>query len=162
MQEKHLELLSELCIRDLQQPLEACPPESIDGDTALEYLWPLQDRFRPRLHQLRTISYRRQYEREADKAIRNYVLEDDDWSDLPLVVLRVLLERYQQAIILCVANVSAGNRSLMHMPVSLSLSARTKFVTAFWLYLMKLPYPVTDESALDIESAFSGLSDRLH
>ena len=93
MQEKHFALLDALCRHELQNPLQSCQPESIDADTALEYIWPLQDRFRKRLHQLKTVRYRRQYEREADKAIRDYVLNDASWDDIPLVVLRVLLER---------------------------------------------------------------------
>ncbi|BBR06991.1 TPA: hypothetical protein ACYFH0_001898 [Klebsiella pneumoniae] len=162
MQEKHFALLDALCRHELQNPLQSCQPESIDADTALEYIWPLQDRFRKRLHQLKTVRYRPQYEREADKAIRDYVLNDASWDDIPLVVLRVLLERYQQSIILCVANTLDKSRPLMHIPANLSPHAKTKFAVAFWLYLMKLPYEVTDESALDIDSAFAGLSDRLH
>lgn len=84
-----------------------------------------------------------------------------DWSALPLVVWRILLERHQQAITLCVINAHAENTAVMFMPAALSGSARTKFAVAFLLYAMKLPYKVTDTAQLDIVSPFDHLNTRL-
>lgn len=162
MLKKQLELLEALCEQELNRPLQSCSPEALDGHDTMECLWPLNERFRPRLHQIKTIRYRKQHEKTADHAIRDFVLNNADWNDLPLVTWRVLLERHQQAITLCVANTMKKNASLMFIPSGLSESARTRFAVAFLWYAMKLPYPVTDESALDIDSAFENLSGKLH
>lgn len=129
----------------------------------MSYLWPLNERFRPRLHQIKTVRYRKQYESAADKAIGDFILSDSDWSNVPLVVWRVLLERHQQGITLCVANaMQRKNATLLHVPLGLSDMAKTKYAFAWLCYAMKLPYKVTDESALDIDTAFEHLAGKPH
>ncbi|WP_145491676.1 hypothetical protein [Yersinia rohdei] len=162
MPTKRFELLEALCEQELARPLQSCFPSEISANDTLEYLWPLNDRFHPRLHQIKTVRYRKQYERAADQAIKDFVLKGAEWDELPLVVWRVLLERHQQAILVCVANIMANNSPLMHVPEELTALARTKFAVVFLCYAMKLPYKLTDESALDIDSPFEHLFGKLH
>ncbi|WP_421173771.1 hypothetical protein [Aeromonas enteropelogenes] len=156
------ELLEEYCEFVLNRPLSSCRPVPRNGSEGSEYLWPLNERFRPRIHQIRTVRYRKQFEKAADKALYDFVMHDADWSDLPLVVWRVLLERQLQMLTVCTANTLAGNHQFMYVPDELPMPARTKFAVAFWLYAMKLPFEVTDESALDIDSPSQLLPERLN
>ncbi|EMB6558626.1 hypothetical protein AB8896_05190 [Yersinia enterocolitica] len=162
MPTKRFELLEALCEQELTRPLQSCSPSEISAKDTLEYLWPLNDRFRPRLHQIKTVRYRKQYERAADQAIKDFALKGSEWDGIPLVVWRVLLERHQQASLVCIANIMANNLPLMQVPEELTAQARTKFAVVFLCYAMKLPYKLTDESALDIDSPFEHLSGKLH
>ena len=161
MSPKAIKLLEMFCNSELNQPLESSQFVSLGGYDTLECLWPLNERFKPRMEQIKTISYRKQFEKAADDAIADFLMKDDHWSELPLVVWRVLIERHQQSILLCITNAVAGNSGLIHIPVGLSQTARTKFAVAFLWYAMKLPYKVTDESQLDIETPFDHLNVRL-
>lgn len=161
MSPKAMKLLEMLCEAELNQPMENLQPIPLGGYDTLECLWPLNERLKPRLEHIKTVSYRKQFEKAADKAIEDYLMKDDDWSALPLVVWRILLERHQQAITLCVTNAQAENTAVMFMPAALSGSARTKFAVAFLWYAMKLPYKVTDTAQLDIVSPFDHLNTRL-
>jgi len=161
LQKQH-DLLEILCKQTLNRDLNDCLPVNYSPDDVLGFLWPMNELFRPRFHQIKTVSYRKQYERAADTAIENLVLKGAAWDTLPLTVWRVLLERHLQALIMCVANRAADNPVVMYAPVGLKPPALTTFSVVFWWYAMKLPYQVTDESALDIESPFAHLSGRLH
>ncbi|HCP1356247.1 MULTISPECIES: hypothetical protein [Escherichia] len=161
MSPKAIKLLEIFCETELKQSMDTVQFVSINGWETLERLWPLNERFTPRIEQIRTISYRKQFEKDADNAIEDFLMKDDDWSEIPLVVWRVLLERHNQATILCVTNALANNTELMHIPVGLSQSAQTKFAVAYLYYAMKLPYKVLGESQLDIESPFEYLNTRL-
>lgn len=161
MSPKAMKLLETLCLSELDQTLENVQPFPLGGYDTLECLWPLNERFKSRMAQIKTISYRKQFEKAADKAIEDFLIKDDDWSALPLVVWRVLVERHQQSILLCIANAVAENSAVIFIPSGLSDLARTKFAVAFLWYSMKLPYKVTDESQLDIDSPFDHLSTRL-
>ncbi|ECI5214684.1 hypothetical protein DUQ17_22305 [Salmonella enterica subsp. diarizonae] len=162
MSPKAMKLLEMLCQTELALPLVSLKSVPLGGYETLECLWPMNDRFRPRMEQIKTISYRKQFEKAADEAIGSYLTKDDDWSGLPLVVWRVLIERHQQAILMCVTNALAENSGVMPIPAGLSESARTKFAVAFLWYAMKLPYKLTDTAQLDIDSPFDHLSTQLH
>ncbi|MNF57137.1 hypothetical protein D3C84_386540 [compost metagenome] len=155
-------LLDEYCEQELNRPLSSCQPIPRSGSEVSKYLWPLNERFRPRIHQIKTVRYRKQYEKAADKALRDFLMHDADWHDLPLVVWRVLLERQLQMLVVCTANTLAGNLHFMPVPDELPVPARTKFAAVFGLYAMKLPFELTDESAIDIDSPFQHLHDQLN
>lgn len=161
MSPKAMKLLEMICLSELGSPLANSQPVSLGGYDTLECLWPLNERFKPRMAQIKTISYKKQFEKAADDAIEAFLTKDDDWSELPLVIWRVLIERHQQSILLCIANAVAENSGVMPLPLGLSEAARTKFAVAFLWYAMKLPYKVTDESQLDIDSPFDHLNVRL-
>lgn len=162
MKQEALVLLNAHCEQVLGYSLESCRPVGLGGYDTLESLWPLNDIFRPHLHRLKTVRYKEQHEVAADEAIKNFVLNGDDWSSLSPVVLRVLLERHQQAILLCTANALADNPVVMYAPAELTGIDLTKFAIVFLWHSMSLPYPVTDESQLDIDAPFEHLSSRLH
>lgn len=162
MNQKHYALLETLCEKSLQKPLSSCLPEAVSANEAMALLWPVNDLFRPRIHQIQTIKYRKQYETAADKAIEQFVLNDSNFADAPLVVGRVLLERHVQAILLCVANSMHNDSPLMYMPSGMSSDVRTKFVIVYLCYAMKLPYAVHDESQLDIDLPFASVSSMQH
>ncbi|QHJ80034.1 MAG: hypothetical protein [Caudoviricetes sp.] len=161
MSPKAMKLLEILCEIELNQPMASLQPISLGGYDTLECLWSLNERFKPRMEQIKTVSYRKQFEKDADNAIEEFLMKNDDWSELPLVVWRVLIERHQQAIILCLTNALAENTTVMHIPMGLSESARTKFAVAYLWYAMKLPYKVTDTAQFDIDSPFEHLHTRL-
>lgn len=161
MNDKHFSLLKSVAEQDTGLPLDTLEPIPVDGFSVISSLWPVNTVFRQKLSFINTVSYRHQYERDADKAIQQYALDDTDWSELPLITLRVLLERHVQSIMLCIANAQAHN-SVMNMPIGLSEAAKTKFAIVFLQYRMKLPYPIADQSALDFDSAFPEIAGRLH
>lgn len=163
MHKKTMELLESLCLHELSKPLLSCKPRPLKARDAMAFLWALNERYRPRVHQIKTVRYRKQFEREADNALRTLVLAGDDWSTLPLVVWRVMLERHQQALIVCVANdLHAPDAEMLHVPEGFSDRATAHFVAVWLCHSMKLPYPVTDESKLDIDSLSGNLPSGLH
>lgn len=163
MQKKTFELLEMLCFHELSSPLDLCRPIPHTPYETMELLWPLNDRFRPLIHQIRTVRYRKQYEREADRALRDFALNQADWKDIPLVIWRVLLERHHQALITCYANkLHRSDATMMHIPEGLSDDAKTRFATVWLCHGMKLPYPVRDESQLDIDNVIDHLPTSLN
>lgn len=133
----------------------------VSADDVMMALWSLNETFRPKLHQIRTVRYHKQYEKQADLAIENYALLGERWGQLPLVVQRVLLERHMQAIILCVANNSVGNDVIV-APTGMSLEMLTRYSVLFLYYSMKLPYPVKEELTLDLDGPIPARSDLMH
>ncbi|QBH95983.1 hypothetical protein EKN56_05950 [Limnobaculum zhutongyuii] len=162
MDDKHYSLLNLLVEKQtgtlLDNHTQRLP---INGMQVLSYLWPLNQCFKNRFHQIKTVRYRKQFEREADTAIKNFIFHDSDWSEYPLIVWRILLERLIQSHILCIANEKANN-TVMYMPTGLSPSAKTKFSVLFLMYKMKLPYPVSNETTFDIDAVFPETTDNLH
>lgn len=161
MNEKHFSLLNSIAENDTGLPLDELEPFAIDGFSVISHLWSLNLRFQEKFSRINSVSYQHRYERDADKAIQQYALNGNDWSDLPLITLRVLLERHVQSIQLCVANAQIHN-PVMHVPKALSDTAKTKFAVAFLQYRMRLPYPIVDQSALDFDTAFPDISAQLH
>lgn len=131
-------MLELLCKHELGESLDAVQNIALDYFEVLECIWPLNDRFRPLMDELQHIAYQEEFEKAADDALEAFLLRNDDWSELPLVVWRVLLERHQQAILFCTTK-SYGNE-IMYIPDGLSEMARTKFAVGFFLYAMKLPF----------------------
>lgn len=64
----------------LGRPLETCRPVPLTGWQAVEALWPLNERFRPNIHQIRSLPYDAAFEPEADGAIEALVLRGDGWA----------------------------------------------------------------------------------
>lgn len=132
------------------RPLETFRPQPLSGWSAVEALWPLNDRFRPVLALIKAIRYEPRFEREADAAIAGLTHQPpDDWAEVSPGAWRVLLERQQQGIMVALANEHAGN-TLMSIPVGLSPSQRTVVVALFLLYQMPLPWPPDDRSGLEL------------
>ncbi|EAB2190864.1 hypothetical protein FPN07_12740 [Salmonella enterica] len=83
MSPKAIKLLEMFCKAELNHPLESSQFVSLGGYDTLECLWPLNERFKPRMEQIKTISYRKQFEKAADDAIADFLMKDDHWSELP-------------------------------------------------------------------------------
>ncbi|EAO0751044.1 hypothetical protein VPZ86_001273 [Salmonella enterica] len=159
---KQLELMDELCQKELSQPLENFPPKAFSSEEAQSCFWPLGEFFRPYIHQIETVHYRKQAEPDANRAIRDFVLYKKKWDNLPLIVWRVLLERYRQLQTVITLNIAAGNHRFMVLPVDVSNPLKLRFAVAGQLYAMKLPYKVNDQSLPDIDSLFAHRPPALH
>ncbi|EQA4949299.1 hypothetical protein [Salmonella enterica] len=155
-------LLNAFYEQTLGKPLESCSLVGFNGQDTVKILWSLNEIFIPHLHRLKTLRYKAQYEPEADEAIKNLVLNGDDWSSLPLTVLRILFERHQQGLLLCIGNATGENQVIAYAPADLNDNTRATFVIAFLLHAMVLPFPVADESQLDIDSMLEYQSNALH
>lgn len=122
--------------------------EIITGRRYLEIMWPLNDLFRPRLHEIRALPYDPEFEAEADAAIER-MAEDaaGAWAGLSPGAWRVLLERHLQMLVVATANMAVGNR-LMTLPPGPPLTDEELRVALalLWLLQMKLPFPAVDRS----------------
>ncbi|MDE9466874.1 hypothetical protein [Xenorhabdus bovienii] len=156
MGKKQVDLMYKLIEKELNTSLDNLPPLPVTGFQALRFLWPLNDRFKSKINQINTANYLAKYEKQADKAIERYVFNDDNWDKLPLHVWRVLLERQTQALMLFTTS-ECTETSVLSMPTGLTNEAKTKFIALFWLHGMKLPFPLVDKAAFDIESTLPDL-----
>jgi len=155
-------LMKQYVQRAVGKPLEALRPEPLSGWDAVEALWPLNDLFRPYLHQIRSLGYDKSFEAEADAAIEALTTAGaSGWSDLSAGAWRVLLERHQQGIAVALANEQAGN-PLMPIPSGLMSEQRTIVVALFLLHGMKLPWPAADRTGLELPAGSAQASLRLH
>ncbi|EDA8477325.1 hypothetical protein ZA91_004489 [Salmonella enterica subsp. enterica] len=159
---KQLELMDELSQKELNQPIENVPPRIFSSKEAQCCFWPLGDFFRPYIHQIKTVHYRKQAEPDANRAIRDFVLYEKKWDNLPLIVWRVLFERYRQLQTVIALNIAAGNHRFMTLPVDACSPLKPRFAVAGQLYVMKLPYKVSDQSLSDSDSLFAHQPPALH
>lgn len=122
--------------------------EIITGDRYLEIMWPLNDMFRARLHEIRVLPYSSAFEGEADAAVAS--LADNPsgaWKNISTGAWRVLLERHAQMIEVATANMIAGN-PLITLPPGPGLTDDELRVGLALLLLlqMKLPFPLRELS----------------
>jgi len=160
---QNLSLSSEFFQRNLLMPLDQATPVYLSGMNVIEYLWPLNDIFRPFIHRIKTFVYNKKAEVEADLAIEAFALKPvaTTWEYLPVKVWRVLLERHQQLIMVAMANELANN-PLTIIPQGLP---KAKILPGLLLSLahgMTLPYPVKDQSALALPQGAFDPSILLH
>ena len=130
--------------RSTGRPISTMQPKPLDGWGAVEALWPLNERFRPNIEQIRSLRYDASFEAEADEAIEQ-LASDGNWSTVSAGAWRVLLERHQQGIVVALANERAGN-PLFSLPDGLTPGQKTVVVALFLLHGMKLPWPPEDRS----------------
>lgn len=162
MQENKFALMKRFVQQATGRPLESLRPESLSGADAAEALWPLNERFRPHLEQIRSLPYDALFEGEANAAIEQLVdKQGADWGELSAGAWRVLLERQQQGIVVAMANERAGN-PLMPIPAVLTAAQRTVVVALFLLHGMKLPFPAENRSALELPAGSARASLRRH
>jgi hypothetical protein len=157
-------LMETFILQVMGRALDGLKPVPISGWQAVEALWPLNERFRPQVHQIRALPYLAAYEDEADAAIAALALNRPgaDWSGLSGEAWRVLLERQQQILTVAVANEVAGNTKFMSIPSGLPKAAWTGFAMLFWLHRMKLPFPVEDRSGYELPAGTPPTSLRRH
>ena len=146
----NFELFKSFAEHILGKPLDTVTPVHLSGWQCVEALWPLNDRFFPAIERIRALPYDATFEAEADSAIEQLVTNlQADWSGVSSGAWRVLLERHQQALVLALANETAGN-PLMPIPPGFSSDQTTVAVALFLLHGMKLPFPVADRSGFEI------------
>jgi hypothetical protein len=150
-------------LRAMGESLDSLPVAWLDGWETVEALWPINERFRPNIHQIRSLPYDKTKEAAADRAIEALVMDwpGADWANLEGSVWRVLLERQQQGIIVALANEAEGKR-LMPVPSGLPVSARTGAAMIFLLHQMKLPFPASDRSGFELPVGALPASLRRH
>lgn len=122
--------------------------EIITGGRYLEIMWPLNDIFRARMHEIRAFPYSPNFEAEADEAISGLVDNPSSaWENISTGAWRVLLERHAQMIEVAIANMIAGN-PLIALPPGPGLTDDELRVglALLWILKMKLPFPVRDLS----------------
>lgn len=125
--------------------------EKLSGWDVVEILWPLNDMFRPRLREIRSLPYDASFEAAADDAIRAFAEtpEAATWKTIPAGAWRVLLERHQQLLVVAMANEAAGNPMTV-MPAGLSQQDRLAGLMLLLLLRMKLPFPAADRSRTEL------------
>ncbi len=123
--------------------------DHLSGWQVMSALWPLNDVFRPVVHQIRSLPYQAHYESAADDAIERFVFNGASWASQQAPVWRVLLERHQQALTLAAMKEHCGE-PVMPLPSALPPAARQGAVMLFLLLRMKLPFPPADRSGLEL------------
>ena len=158
----NFDLFKAFAERVLGKPLESIAPQPLSGWQAVEALWPLNERFRPHIVRIRVLPYDPAFELEADDAVAALIDDTNaSWEGLSAGAWRVLLERQQQAIVVALANETAGN-PLMPIPPGLSDVQRTVAVALFLLHGMKLPWPPSDRSGFELPKGSARASLQLH
>ena len=146
--------------RTLGKPLDTMPPVHMTINQAAQALWPLNDRFRPRLEQIQALPYDKAQEAAADAAVERLVLDDSDWSGEQLGVWRVLWERHSQVLtLLGLKATEAGSWDAPFIPVPepASASLRNKLAIAFLLHSTPLPFPIAERAGMAQPSPAPGV-----
>lgn len=159
---KQIELMNELCQIELNQPIRNFLPQIFSSNETQHCLWPLGEFFRPYFHQIEAIHYRKHAEPDANRAIRDFVLYEKKWDNIPLIVWRVLFERYRQLQTVITVNIAIENHQFMILPVGVDNPLKLRFAVARLLFAMKLPYKLNDQSLLDTDSLFAHRPPALH
>lgn len=144
------------------RPLDSFKPAPFSGWQVVEALWPLNERFRPHLAPIRTITYDRLFEGEADLAVEALVLRGDDWASISPRAWRVLLERQQQLLTVALMLERSG-QPMTRVPAELAAGYQSTVAIADVLHGTKLPMPPADRSGFDLpEGALAESSLRRH
>ena len=161
-QMNRLELIRAYVQQTTGKPLESFRPAPFSGWQVVEALWPLNERFRANLQQIRTIAYDRMFELEADLAVEALVLRGDDWASISPRAWRVLLERQQQLLAVALMLDRAG-QPMTRVPAGQAAGHQSTVAIADVLHGMKLPMPAADRSGFDLpEGALPESSLRRH
>ncbi len=127
--------------------LYSTPIKSIKGREAVEYLWPINDIFKPKMLHIRKFKYNIKFEKEADSALKKLLdmPVENIFKDIKAGTWRVLLERYLQYIIVCMANES-HNKPFITLPSVLNSEQIKVALLLFGLHEMKLPHKPAERS----------------
>lgn len=161
---ENFELFDAFAKKILGKPLSSVKPQWLTGWQVIEALWLLNDVFRPLMARLQTVEYNMEHEADADAAIALLANNINAWSDIEFSagVLRVLLERHLQMLVVAGANEIAGNIRFMPIPPGFTQSQITVAAMLFFLHGMKLPQLPADRSGFEIPAGSAQESLRLH
>lgn len=144
------------------RPLESFRPAPYSGWQVVQALWPLNERFRTNLPQIRSITYDRMFETEADLAVEALVLQNDEWASITPRAWRVLLERQLQLMTVALMLERSG-QPMTRVPEELAVGHQSTVAIADVLHSMKLPMPPADRSGFELpEGALPESSLRRH
>lgn len=117
-------------------------PVKLSGDRVMELLWPLNEVFRPRLPEVESLPYDSTFETEADSVIDDMavVLDTSVLGQAPANVVRVLLERHKQMLMVATTNRMNGN-PVTTLPAGLSATQQRIGLVLLLLRGMELPWP---------------------
>lgn len=143
--------------------LDNVQPVPVSGWRLIEILWPMNAVFRPYLERIRSIEYSPHFEAEADKAIEMFAEDPraETWNDVSPGAWRVLLERHQQMLTVAQANEMIGNIVTV-LPAGIPKEAELPGVMLVLLHGMKLPFPLSDRSRLELPNIPPPESMMLH
>lgn len=148
---KNVELAKAYFESILDKPFAEMQFVQLGGMQVLEILWPVNDIFRPRLHDIRAIPYSKHHSHEADAAIEAFSANPvaQAWQDLEPDVWRVLLERHHQTLMVAATNEVQG-APLTSIPDGFPQNAVLPAVMLLLLHSMRLPWPPGDRSELEL------------
>ena len=146
-----LELIRAYVQQTTGNPLESFRPAPYSGWQVAQALWPLNDRFRANLPQIRTITYDPMFEPDADLAVEALVLQGDDWSSISPRAWRVLLERQQQLLTVALMLDRSG-QPMTRVPAQLAAGHQATVAIADVLHGAKLPMPAADRTGFELPS----------
>jgi hypothetical protein len=156
------DLFKKFIEQSLGKPLDDLTAMPVSGWRAVEALWPLNSKFKKNIHQIRSLPFDVTFCKEADAAIECLATKPfSSWDNLSAGAWRVLLERHQQAITVCLANELSKN-PVMPLPEGLSPDQETVAVAIFLLHQMALPFPAKDRSDFELPPGSAKASLRLH
>lgn len=143
------ELIQAYVLQATGQALQTFSPVPLSATTVLQTLWPMHERFRPALYQIRSVAYSPTFEVEANEAIEALLLQGDDWADLSPGAWRVLLERHQQLLLVALMLERQG-KPMSQVPDGVGEAVQSAVAIADLLHSMKLPLPPEDRSAFEL------------
>lgn len=143
-------LLEKTGLPEAEWVTQACSPSDL-----LEALWPLNDVFRPKMSRLQTLRYSPRFETEADDAVIAFASSPiaATWEGLTSGAWRVLAERHLQMLVVCTANMAAGEAAMWFIPQQLPAGDRTAAAVLEWLYGMTLPWPPRAPGSLELPAS---------
>jgi len=127
--------------------LDSCTLVGLSGSECAQALWPLNEFFRPQLPVITALPYTASFENAADAAIEARVFKGDQWQAIDAQTWRVLFERHTQAIMLSQLK---ADEPLIPIPEQLPDRCYQDAVLLFLLHQMQLPFPLRDQSELEV------------
>ena len=118
-------------------------PVRLSGEQVAALLWPFNEVFRPRLSEVEQVAYNPQFEAAADSAIDDLAttMDIEVLGQGPAELVRVLLERHKQLLVVAKANELSGNPVVTTLPYGLSPDQQRVGVALLLLRGMQLPWP---------------------
>lgn len=141
------DLLIKYIRKQIAVDLDSCSLVALSGSECVQALWPLNESFRPQLSVLTALPYTSSFEKAADAAIEAMVFKGDQWRAINAQTWRVLFERHTQAIMLSQLK---ANEPLIPIPEQLPERCYQDVVLLFLLHQMQLPFPLLDQSDLEV------------
>ena len=130
--------------RCLGKGWRAAAPVRLSGEEVTALLWPFNEVFRPRLSEVEQVAYDPRFEAAADSAIDDLAMtmNIEVLGQGPAGLVRVLLERYKQLLVVAQANQRAGTPVVTTLPYGLSPDQQRVGVALLLLRGMQLPWPL--------------------